>query len=119
MARWASIGDCYDPVVVVEEADLEAADRLVDAILSQQGIDPAEVTPPAGLALLRDLGAALATARAAMRGAVEVESPLWRKQQGWKEMADALAKRVDRESLGLAAPGSGLSGYGSIPVGRG
>ena len=120
MALYAQLTDCTEPVVVVEESDLEAADRLIGALLRNKGIDPAQVTDLAGLALLRDLAVSYATADAAMRGAADGgDSVMWAKHKAYTQRAQALAMRVDRESLGLAAAGSGSAGYASIPLGRG
>lgn len=120
MAVYAAVSDCTDPVVTVEESDLEAADRLIGALLRNKGIDPAEVVDPDGLALLTDLAVSYATADAAMRGAADSgETVMWSKHRSYTQRAQGLAMRVDRESLGLAAAGSGGAGYASIPVGRG
>lgn len=120
MALYAGLADCTDPVAVVEDLDLEAADRTVLALLRNKGIDPRLVTDADGLALLRDLAVADATAGAARRLAVEgaAESVMWSKHKFWTAHAIALGQRVNRESLGLAVAGSGASGYGSIPLGR-
>ena len=124
MALYAQLTDCTEPVVVVEESDLEAADRLIGALLRNKGIDPAQVTDLAGLALLRDLAVSYATADAAMRGAHDAEyaesnSVMWAKHKNYLLRAERLETRVDRESLGLAPAGSGSAGYASIPLGRG
>lgn len=120
MAVYAAVSDCTDPVVVVEETDLESADRLIGALLRNKGIDPADVIDPDGLALLRDLAVSYATADAAMRGAADGgESVMWTKHRSYTQRAQGLAMRIDRESLGLSETGSGGAGYASIPVGRG
>ena len=121
MGVYAGLTDCTDPVAVVEEQDLEAADRTVLALLRNKGIDPTRVTDAEGLELLRDLAVADATAGAARRLAVEGagDSVMWSKHKFWTAHAIALGARINRESLGLAAAGSGASGYGSIPLGRG
>jgi len=120
MARFADSADCVDPLVFVEEAQLEAADRTILALLRNKGVDPDEVTGDEGLGLLRDLAVAFASADAAAKSAHDGgESVLWAKQRWYTETATRLAQRVARESLGLAAAGSGASGFGSIGVGRG
>lgn len=118
MAIYANLSDCTDPIVTVDEADLESADRAVEAILRGKGIDPAAVVEAGALAMLADLAATLAMARAANRRAVESDSPLWPKADSYRRAANEIAARLDRESLGLAAAGSGSAGYGPIPVGR-
>ena len=120
MARYAELFDCTDPVVTVEEADLERADGLVARLCTAKGIDPLDTgISAAGLVLLRDLAVAEAIAAAARRGAVEGDSPLWAKHKAWQAEAIRLGQQVDRETLGLAAAGSGSAGYGSITLGRG
>jgi limonene-1,2-epoxide hydrolase len=118
MATYAELADCSDPVVVVEEGDLEAADRMIAAVLRNKGIDPVGVVDVDGLALLKDLAVSEAIRLAATRGAADGETVLWRKVDEYRRRAQELAMRVDRESLGLAASGSGSAGYASIPVGR-
>lgn len=120
MGLYAGLADCTDPVVEVAESDLEAADRTLRALLRNKGIDPDAVTDTDGLALLKDLAVLEATATAARRGAADGgDTALWAKVKSYTAEAMRLAQRVDRESLGLATVGSGASGYGSIPVGRG
>ncbi|WP_295440958.1 hypothetical protein [uncultured Thiodictyon sp.] len=119
VAIYAALADCTDPVVTVETSDLLAADRVVIAVLRNKGIDPATVTGAAGLALLKDLAVAEATAGAARRSAVDKDSGQWAKMDAYQKQAIALSTRIDRESLGLAVTGSGAAGYGSIPLGRG
>lgn len=117
--RFAALSDCDDPVVVVEESDLLHADKIVLAILRNKGIDPDEVASAEGLDLLCALAVGEATARAAKRGAVEGDAALWKKYETYGKDARELSLRIDRESLGLAAMGSGAAGYGSIRIGRG
>ena len=121
MAIYAELTDCTDPVVTVEETDLDAADRTVLALLRNKGIDPTLVVDADGLALLCDLAVAEATANAARRQAVEgtSDSAMWAKHAAYTKQSMVLSQRIDRESLGLAAVVSGSAGYGSIPVGRG
>lgn len=119
MSTYAQRTDCNDRLVPVEAADLDAADRMIRALLRNKGIDPAEVTDTDGLALLRDLAVAEATRVAAARNAADGDTVLWKKADEARKRAQELAMRVDRESLGVAAVGSGSAGYGSIPVGRG
>ena len=118
MAVYAGLGDCTDPVVAVAESDLESADRRVLAMLAAKGIDASLVVSAAGLALLRDYAVQVATALAAQRGAVEPDSPLWKKRDAARDAAKEWAALIDRESLGLAAAGTGTAGYASIPLGR-
>jgi hypothetical protein len=121
MGIYAGLADCTDPVAVVEESDLDAADRTVLALLRNKGIDPTQIVGAEGLALLRDFAVADATASAARRLAVEGagDSVMWSKHKGYTQHALSLGQRINRESLGLALTGSGASGYGSIPLGRG
>lgn len=121
MAIYVGLTDCTDPVVSVEETDLEAADRTVLALLRNKGIDPSLLVDTDGLALIRDFAAAEATANAARRQAVEGagDSVMWAKHAAYTKWAVALGQRIDRESLGLAAVGAGSAGYASIPVRRG
>jgi hypothetical protein len=121
MATYAGLADCTDPVVTVEESDLEAADRMVAALLRNKGIPPASVTDADGLGLLRDFAVAEATANAARRQAVEGDpnSGMWAKYAAYTKHAVAVGQRIDRESLGLAAAGSGSAGYAAISLGRG
>jgi hypothetical protein len=121
MGLYAGLTDCTDPVVTVEETDLEAADRLVTTLLRNRSVDPADVTDPDGLALLRDLAVAYATTDAARRGAHDADagSVMWAKHKSYRDRARDLAQMVNRESLGLAATGSGAAGYAAIPMGRG
>jgi hypothetical protein len=118
MATYADLWDCTDPVVTVEETDLEGADLLVRTLLRNKGIDPEEVTGDDGLALLRRLAVAEATRTAAMRGAADGETVLWRKADELRKEVQHRSLTIDRESLGLETVGSGNAGYGSIPVGR-
>lgn len=118
MGTYADLTDCVDPVVSVEEIDLSAADRVIRALLRNKGIAPEDVTDPEGLALLRELAVAEATANAARRGAVEGDSALWKKWDAYSRQSRELGARCDRESLGLASTGTGAAGYGSIPLGR-
>ncbi|MBV5274453.1 MAG: hypothetical protein JZU52_12690 [Lamprocystis purpurea] len=119
MALYATVEDCRDPLVSVGEADLLAADRAVEALLRNLGIDPAAVVDAAGRALLQDLAVAEATATAATGAAVESDSPLWAKAAAYRAQAKVLAARCNREALGVAALGSGAAGYASITLGRG
>lgn len=119
MSIYAQRTDCNDPVVRVEATDLDAADRMIRALLRNKGIPPDDVTDAEGLALLRDLAVAEASRIAAARGAADGETVLWKKSEEFRKRAQELAMRVDRESLGVAVVGSGSAGYGSIPVGRG
>ncbi len=122
MATYAGLGECTDPVVTVEESDLDAADVTVRRVLTNKGIDPADAGISAdGLALLRALAIAEATAAAARRGAADggQDSAMWAKQRAYLAEAMRLTQSIDRESLGLAVVGSGAAGFGSIPLGRG
>lgn len=119
MARYCSLADCTDPVVRVDESDLDAADRRVLALLrGSLGVEPDDVTSQDGLDLLRDLASAEATAAAARRQAVEGDSGMWRKWEAYRSEAREAASRINRESLGIEAAGSGASGYTAIPLGR-
>jgi len=103
----------------VEESDLDQADRRVGMLLKNKSIDPDEITDFGALDLLRDLAVALATGLAATRGADSADSGMYEKAKAYESQAKTLAAGIDRESLGLAEPGSGSAGYGSISVGRG
>jgi hypothetical protein len=120
MAIYADLLDCTDPVVPVEESDLDAADRTVLTLLRNKGVDPTLVTDAGGLALLRDFAVAEASAYAARRTAVEgvSDSAMWAKHAAYTKHAMQLAQTINRESLGVAEVGSGAAGYGSIPVWR-
>lgn len=120
MAVYADLADCTDPVVIVEESDLESADRLVITLLRNRSVDPDDVTDADGLALLKDLAVAYATTDAARRGAHDAEqgSVMWAKHKSYRDRARDLSQMINRESLGIAATGSGASGYAAIPIGR-
>lgn len=120
MAVYAGLADCTDPVVTVEESDLEDADRYIRTLLRRIGVDPDAATPGAdGLDLLRRLAVAHATMIAALRGAADGETVLWRKHESYRTQAAGLEKAVNAETLGLSAPGGGASGWGNVAVGRG
>lgn len=119
MTTFVALHDCVDPTVVVEADDLERAHRLVLAQVKGRGVDPDDVTDADGLALLADLEAAQTILLAALRGVSEGDTVLQSKVDEYRARAEQLLALVSRESLGLARPGSGSAGYGSIPVGRG
>jgi len=120
MATYAGPADCTDPVVTIEESDLEDADKYIRTLLRRIGIDPDIALPDAdGLDLLRRLAVAHAQMIAALRGAADGETVLWRKHDSYRAQAAGLEKSVNAETLGLAATGSGASGYGSVAIGRG
>ena len=122
MATWADLADCTDPVVVVEEAQLEQADIAIGAMLRRLGIGAdAETDMSAdGLALLRRLAVQIGTAEAATASMQSggQDDVMRAKADSYRRMAQETARLVDRESLGLAAAGSGAAGWGSITVGR-
>lgn len=120
MSRFAGLADCTDPVVQVEASDLEQADVDVRTVLRNKSLDPEAVTDADGLALLRELAVAYATHQAAARAAADGgDTVLWRKADHYRRRAQDLSQRVNAETLGLAAAGSGAAGFGAIPLGRG
>lgn len=119
---YADLADCTDGVVTVEQDHLDRAARRVAALLRTRGIsasDEAEIGAE-GADLLRSLAVAWATEIAAVRGLASgaPDDVLKAKAVAYAAEGKDLAALVDRESLGVAEPGSGAGGYFSIPVGR-
>jgi len=73
-----------------------------------------------GRALLRRLAVQIGTAEAALASmqSGQQDDVMPAKESRYRKLAQETARLVDRESLGLAAAGSGAAGWGSITVGR-
>lgn len=115
MAKYATTSDAVDPALVIEERHLLKADVVVDALLHERGIDPADVTLPQ--ALLTELAVNHACRIAAIEGAIGEDSPLIDKAKQYEKSAKLLAQTISREALGLTVePGAG---FGNVVLGRG
>lgn len=118
MPNFATLGDCTDPVVRVAQEHLDQADTYVDSLLAGRSID-VETTVPSetGLRLLRDLAVAYASYVAAVDGAAQEGSVLWKKADIYKTRFLNLAHSVSRESLGIV-DADATSGFGFAPLER-
>lgn len=117
MAKYCTLADCADPVVVVTNEHIEGADVYVDLALGTAGITPTEaaaITLPN--AILKAIAVAWAKRLAAIDGSMGDNSLMIDKANQYKTSADTLAKQLNRAALGLLEPTSG--GYGSITLGR-
>ena len=115
MAKYSQITNCTDPALRVSEANLSAADALVDGELVSKGIGLDEVDPthPA-LTLLAVFFASNLAAVEAQKGE---NSPMVAKAQAYERQAKEQSRRITRALLGIDTPGHG-SGLGSIKIGR-
>jgi len=118
MPIYAQPEDATDPLVIVEDGDLEKADQVVDTLLLQQGVQPAEVALPHPL--LTSLAVYYATYLAAVRGQATEDGVMDRKVTHYRTLYNDTAKTVSRASLGLEAEGgSAGGGIGSVLLERG
>lgn len=115
MARYAQLTDCTDPSITVTETHLDAADVYVDSELWARGINPVGVALPN--ATLTKLAATWAIQLASVEGAITDNSPLIDKAKQYRIIAEAIAKGITRESLGLTITAG--SGFGNVRIGRG
>jgi len=114
--NYATLGDCSDPVVRVAQEHLDQADTYVDSLLAGRSIDLDAATPTdTGWRLLRDLAVAYASYVAAVDGAAQDGSVLWKKADVYKTRFLNLAHLVSWESLGIV---DATSGHGFAVLGR-
>lgn len=104
-----------DPSVTVTETHLEAADRFVDLVLRERGIDPDAVTLPN--ATLAEISSNWAKRVACVEGAIGENSPLIDKGKQLETTARTLVKMLSRQALGIAEPTG--SAFGQVALGRG
>ena len=116
MARYAQLSDCTDPVVVVDEGDLDRADQYVEAALRSRGVDPDAVVVPN--VLLRNVAVYRALQTAAVRGSTGGDSPLAQKAKDYRQLLADTEKQINRASLQLDAEQAG-GGITSIGLERG
>lgn len=118
MPVYAQLSDANDPLVVVEDGDLDKADQVVDTLLLQHGIQPSEVVLPHPL--LTSLAVYYATYLAAVRGQATEDGVMDRKVSHYRSLYTDTAKTLSRASLGLDTEGaSSGGGIGSVMLERG
>lgn len=114
MARYANSVDVRETLATVTEDHLLDADKEVDLVLAEKGIDPADIELPQSALTL--LAVAFASQKACEDGAIVENSPLTAKARSYERQVARISKGISKASLGLVAAGAG--GLGSISIGR-
>ena len=115
MAKYVLSIDISDPVLSIDESHCEAADTFVELVLRERGFNPDDISLPN--AVLTDIASNWAKRLAAIEGSMGDDSLLISKAREFEKSANALVSKLNRASLGLAAPAG--SAYGQITLGRG
>lgn len=117
MAKYATLGDCVDPALIVTELNLDEADVYVDLALGKIGITPEQgLTISLPNAALTAIAATWAKRLAAIEGSMGDNSLLIDKAKQYQANAEMLVKQLNRPALGLSEPTG--TGYGSLTLGR-
>jgi len=114
MAKYATLADCADMLVVCTAQHLQDADVFVDLALQARGIDPADLVLPNPT--LTSIAVAWAKRQAAVDGANGPDSPLVDKARQYEATAKILAAKLSRPAVGLATPAG--AGFGQFGLGR-